>query len=844
MSYLQAQLSRLGKPGFDSYSLALVLVMVLLPSAHPVAAQLQSAQPWTVESYGRVLAMGRIDSTLYIGGNFRMVGPSTGQGVPVSLEDGKPHAKYPKVLGEILAAVADGEGGWFIGGDFIGVGGLPRCNLAHILPDGSVSPWAPDPDLTARALVLKEDRLYVAGGFATIAGLPRRGVASFEIPSGRLTSWNPDAAGGVYALAVHGHSVYLGGPFRYVGGQPRSYLAEVDARTGRVTDWNPSADHEVRALAVDGNTIYAGGYFRRVGGEDHPLLVALDRATGIPLPWRWKLERIPEWNQYDSGPYVGVLVPHGNTLYFGGSFTHVDSVPHGGVAALDLHTHSLTRWDAHLVNYGAPSPYCYALTVRDRAVYIGGSFYRIGPVVQRLNVGAVDVGTGDLLPWYPKPNAAVHALAASDDAIYLGGDFSSLWSWQPRNCLAAVDAATGQLLPWNPNPNGLVDHMLVSGKTVYVSGDFDDIAGQARRQIAALDAMSGAPTSWNPGVPGYLSQAVYAMVLARGTLYVGGYFGEAGGQPRENLAAIDSATGRATAWNPGADDIVSALALRGDTLYAGGWFRNIGGRSQPELAAFDIVSGTLLSWRVAPPYRGDVTSLAVGDQALYVGGLFSDIGGAYREGLAALNLDSGAVLPWRADATDRVLTVAVNGGVLYAAGWFNNVRGKERNGVAAIDGKTGVVLPWNPAVKSQDQFPPVVWALLPWQNTIYLGGDFRGVGLTPCGGLAWLSESDPYVPDPVTAVPNWPSGGLLAEVRPNPTHSSAVIRYALPSRVAVSLTVYDLQGRWVTTLMDHELQDAGEHERQLQAEGWLPGCYFCRLDAGTESTTRKVLVLR
>src|SRR4029077_9466539 len=70
----------------------------------------------------------------------------------------------------------------------------------------------------------------------------------------------------------------------------------------------------------------------------------------------------------------------------------------------------------------------------------------------------------------------------------------------------------------------------------------------------------------------------------------------AGPVPRSNLAAIDLTTGKATDWNPGANDTVWALEASGTTLYAGGAFTKLGATDRLRLAAFQTADGTLTSW--------------------------------------------------------------------------------------------------------------------------------------------------------------------------------------------------------------------------------------------------------
>jgi hypothetical protein len=57
------------------------------------------------------------------------------------------------------------------------------------------------------------------------------------------------------------------------------------------------------------------------------------------------------------------------------------------------------------------------------------------------------------------------------------------------------------------------------------------------------------------------------------------------------------------------------------------------------------------------------------------------------------------------------------------------------------------------------------------------------------------------------------------------------------------LKVYDILGREVSTLVSGEMQ-AGNYTRQWNAENMPSGVYFYRLQAGTYSETKKLLLLR
>ncbi len=77
---------------------------------------------------------------------------------------------------------------------------------------------------------------------------------------------------------------------------------------------------------------------------------------------------------------------------------------------------------------------------------------------------------------------------------------------------------------------------------------------------------------------------------------------------------------------------------------------------------------------------------------------------------------------------------------------------------------------------------------------------------------------------------------------PNPVREGATVRYVLDRPARVRLSVYDVLGRLVSTLVDGDRAD-GTHEIAF-ASGLAPGAYIVRLDADGIARTRTVVVLR
>ncbi len=88
----------------------------------------------------------------------------------------------------------------------------------------------------------------------------------------------------------------------------------------------------------------------------------------------------------------------------------------------------------------------------------------------------------------------------------------------------------------------------------------------------------------------------------------------------------------------------------------------------------------------------------------------------------------------------------------------------------------------------------------------------------------------------------FPSAPALAQNYPNPFNPSTTIRYAVPHRSQVTLTVFNTLGQQVATLVNCELEP-GYHEATFDGSGFSSGVYFYRLAAGDFVATKKLTLL-
>jgi hypothetical protein len=119
--------------------------------------------------------------------------------------------------------------------------------------------------------------------------------------------------------------------------------------------------------------------------------------------------------------------------------------------------------------------------------------------------------------------------------------------------------------------------------------------------------------------------------------------------------------------------------------------------------------------------------------------------------------------------------------------------------------------------------------------------------LTKSADTVWIYLVRAYVSFPTTDAEggdmNLPRQAWLQQNFPNPFNPMTTIRFAVPARSWVTLSVYSVMGEHVATLIDGEIE-AGEH-----AVGWSPerlasGPYFYRLRTGSFVETRVMLLIR
>ena len=88
-----------------------------------------------------------------------------------------------------------------------------------------------------------------------------------------------------------------------------------------------------------------------------------------------------------------------------------------------------------------------------------------------------------------------------------------------------------------------------------------------------------------------------------------------------------------------------------------------------------------------------------------------------------------------------------------------------------------------------------------------------------------------------------PQEFYLSQNYPNPFNSGTTIKFELPNQSNVTITIYDILGNRVSTIVNGEFE-AGEHSVSFLSTALASGIYFYQLKAGEFIQTKKMLMIK
>jgi hypothetical protein len=547
-----------------------------------------------------------------------------------------------EVDGEILTAIPDGQGGFFIAGKFTKVNGQTRTYLAQIDANNQLTSFNPTityffpPNARIYALHIANNKLFIGGGISTVNGQTRQNLAAFDLPSGNLISWAPNPNNIITSIESVGNTVFVGGEFTQTSGNARNYIASYDASL-TLTSWNPNPNGQVKSIKKGIDNLYITGYFSSFNGQSRSKLVQIETINFTPT----------SFNVPINNGMIFDLLEHQGQLYIAGLFSNVGGVSTSNFAAIDLvsqtvNASSLTTND--LIN---------SIEYSNGTLLIGGLFTTVNNqgvkyfVELNLTSGAIDDKALAL-------NNSVNKISSNGTHVMLSGNFDVLKQY-PSNSINSFNAQTGQVLSSPVQTNGHVFKISIDGKYLSMLGDFTEVNGLPRNTIAIYDLQGDSLLPFSIPNPYLIDLTSANIQISDEELYV----------ERQVY---------------GSDDIIAIPIFNADSI------RNVAG-------AYWDLNGNF----------GGIYNFNIIDSLVMINGIFNYINGQTRAAFGMVNKNTGEVHPLNLNLVygtgnqipqypgHSTYDAALKDDTLFLAGQFDYSNAVPYQGIIAVDLGTNTV---------------------------------------------------------------------------------------------------------------------------------------------------------
>lgn len=665
--------------------------------------------PWNPQTNGRVYDLEQKGDTIFFSGGFSGVGKIRQYSLTLDLDENKIVDKGLVTDRQIRSAEPDGEGGWFIGGNFTTVQGVDQPRLAHIDADGNLTDFAPNITLdgtynfyiTVNTIVLEDGVIYIGGNFNAVNGIPRRNAAALDAETGQVLPWRPNPNEQVRHIEAYNDSILLGGDFtRIKTDQTKEFLALVDKQSGIPSNsFDYNFNSIVREFKVNGSNIHVVGDFSFVSNILSNTFVTLHPEDGTFTPvdassrltgtmyclelvgdtlfvggdfsevnptigvqhlaaFNWVSGELYDWTGpsfaqgLGSGRGIYELERVDNQLYIGGKYYKADGIPHQLVVSIDLQNMQLGEplfsfFELYYDNR------CTLLEKGNGELLISSNCESAQPNL-RLNFGAVS-RTGEILDltipmsdggiWTELSFDRVSDIEVVDDKIYAAGDFIGGNYLNNVSYLLSASRITGEVDPSFGNLNGRVITFERDGDKLYFGGEFTEIDGESKRFMSRINLPTNSLDAWNVFIQG---TRVNTIEVDGSDFYCGGDFTRVKGIDRANFARINKSGFVVEPFVLEPNGEVFSIFKQGSDILVGGSFSRI---STPNLT-FNTPNLSVLDRltgnliEIDGYPNGLVQRVALTDDHILLAGDFDQIGDSARAGIAALDRQTLEVSAW------------------------------------------------------------------------------------------------------------------------------------------------------------------------------------------------------
>ncbi len=646
-----------------------------------------------------------------------------------------------RINGVVRTAIPDGQGGFFIGGDFTSIGDSSRKYIAQISATGKPTSWKPITDSFVNVILKRNDTLFIGGVFTVFGGSARPRFAMYKTTGTLLYHGSTGPFTSLYsinALLLNNDTLIIGGKVQNGTENVRKY----NFRNYSALSWaTPFIDYsEVKHLAYSSDKsvlIYSGdfngdfmkGVSNGTGAEVYYYNISLGSNTG----------------------HINGMKLAGTKVFAYGDFvnqsTNSGSSIRRGIFAFNGNTGAVYPDDLNLNGFVS------FMHVENNKIFISGKFTSVSGI-SRDQFAILDVATLSVGGWQPSISDPCTALAFNGNTAFIAGLFTGM-NAKRKNGFTAIEAASRTVTGWNATLANLqgCKRMFARGDSLFVlvvNNPYGGCMVQSETSFKIFSLATGAQY----GTGNAPASNMNDMLLDGNYLYVS----HGVSLRRYLLPALIFDASWGMSWQfTGYSHSLFRLFADATKIYAIGDSRytTCASSNDPKRGFVDVynkTNGQVINYY---PFEGannnyDVilfSEAELYDNRMYIQGQFIQLNGVDRHNFACVNVSSGAVTSWNP-------TFPINGNVYsfstptklkYCKGkiWFgggpqNMNDGSTFWGLGAIDTLTAAL---TQPIKTQLKYDissigGTVYDFLVSDSEIVLTGSFDSVNSRPYQNFA------------------------------------------------------------------------------------------------------------
>jgi hypothetical protein len=251
---------------------------------------------WTASPNGPVKGLMVFGNAVYFVGDFSLIKNNTARAHGAAVGTDGSILPWNPAADDIIESVFVTSSRAYLGGQFATLGGVAHVRLGAVdaATGAEVAAFTPTVNGTIYRVDLQNDLLFFGGNFDLVNGSTRNNAAAVRANAGMpddgtVVGWHPDVGGPLYDIDAFGDVVYLAGGFGSVAGESRPGIAMVDALAngGALRSWEPE-DVSGGAISVidtsDTAVLFGGLLHDENGVEIGAVLYPNAAGAGVPRP--------------------------------------------------------------------------------------------------------------------------------------------------------------------------------------------------------------------------------------------------------------------------------------------------------------------------------------------------------------------------------------------------------------------------------------------------------------------------------------------------------------------------------------------------------------------------------